>query len=213
MVTSVNTNCNLGLGQIRTRLNTTASPDPRGWFLNLWRYVLICVSLSSGFGLTVALMGRNSRKSDWVSLHIVCVCVCACMGGEVCVYRHRGRRTEPMLCLLNPCQALGACSFPLTHTHTHTRHTQTIRLSHSSPEPPPISFCAPPLALLDRNIIPVRELQATQEVAALIRGTLGYWQCVTRVHVCRELCGWDVCKHVCVQVCIVIIIIHQPTSG
>lgn len=92
---------------VSSRFKHRCESRSRGLLSNLWRYFLICVSLSSGFGLTAALMGRNSRKSERVSLCVyVYVCAAVGRGGyvSVCIFfffrswvgRVRGR-IEPLL--------------------------------------------------------------------------------------------------------------------
>lgn len=110
-------------------------------------------------------MGRNSRKSEWVSLHIR-VYVYAEVGWGRC-QRYRGAGQSPRCASQTHVRPWGlAFSLSLSLNHTHIRKPFLY-------QPPPLSPLAslqPSLALPHRNPIRVRELQATQEVA-LIRGT------------------------------------------
>lgn len=80
-----------------------------GLLSDLWRCFLICVSLSSGFGLTAPLMGRNSRKSEWVSL-----CVCVCRDGVEGGFEGDKAPAVP----LKPMSDFGS----LSHTHSYLLH-------------------------------------------------------------------------------------------
>lgn len=88
-------------------------PRTSGSVSNLWRYFLICVSLSSGFGLTTTLMGCNNRKSEWVSLHIR---VCMERGEEGVYVRIGEAQDRAHAVLLKPMSGLRG----LAHTHTYT---------------------------------------------------------------------------------------------